>query len=681
MAVLSQDQTFPLPPRDEPGTSNDPAPVRKRAPAKTLTAVEVKIRYAAAQRGIRDVQQEYWLNHAFILGHQWLWYNPATFRLDEMPRDPDRVQMTVNRMRANSRSLMGKLVQRELRFDVVPTAVDDSTVRGARIGESALAAIHHDHGWERLREAAGWLCWKGGTVGICLDWDPNKGELIAVTADNKQAYEGDTVETVLSVAEMAVQPGSHDAEKATWWIKAQALPPEEVQIMFNMEDLPSPDINAGMAPFQQKLLAASMNRNNGQMVDLTMVLTYYERPNSNRPEGGVVVVVNDHVVDGPKPWPFPWKDRLNLFIARETYIENRWVGDTVLGQARSVQTAYNASWSSIVEHMKLAGNARLFVPQSSIDLMEQLSDNPGELVPYPDGIAPPVWQSPPQMPAWWIEQPKELADAMDDIMGSHGVSHGEDVPNIQSGYGLSILMENDESPLARLAKEHAIMWGNVASHVLKLYEAEVTTPRSSVVNTPGHAPETARWSGPDLQGQTRAVVPLDAVLPRSRAAMQALADKAMQMGLITTFAEYARIAELPGQHELEEAIAPDVARARRENAGMGMGKQAIPYEIDDHDIHMREHRNDMKTPRFELLDEDTKQLYYTHIQAHETMAAEAAGRIAAQQAVNPALAVTPDRAGTPNPNLESVQMASRFNASNQMAKASMPTGTLAPTHR
>lgn len=673
----SQDQVFPLPSGDKPGQSDNLAPNPRPTKTPELSAVYIKNQYAKGVHSVRDFLHEYWLNHAFLLGHQWLWFNPETRRLDELPRDPDRIQATVNRMRANSRSLMAKLTQRKLQFDVLPTAVDDATVRGARIAESAIEQTAHDHDWEHKREEAAWLCWKGGTAGICVDWDPNAGDMIAVSADNKEVYHGDSVETVLSIAEMVVEPGAHNGEKANWWIKCQALPPTQVQALYNLPELPAADINAGLSPFQQKLLVSTMNRNGGQLVDLTMVLTYYERPNHMRPEGGVAVVVNDHLVDGPKPWPFPWKSHLNLFLSRETLVEHRWAGDTVLNQARGIQVLLNAAESAISEHMKLAGNARLFVPQSSIDVMEQLTDLPGELVPWPDGIAPPSWEAPPQMPPWWIEQPDKLAQMMDDIMGVHDVSRGEAPPNIQSGYGLSILSEQDESPITRLSKELATMWGKVASACLKVFEQEITAKRESVITGGGHVPETARWSGKDLQGQTRAEVPLDAVLPRSRAAMQAMATNMMQMGVITDFAQFAKIAELPGQHELIEAINPDVARARRENALMSQGRQAVPMEIDDHEIHMREHRNDMKSPRFDLMPEDEKQLYYDHIQAHETMAAEAAGRAAAKTSVSPILGASPSREGQPpNPALAALTGANQTNFARQSARATLPFGTL-----
>ena len=49
------------------------------------------------------------------------------------------------------------------------------------------------------------------------------------------------------------------------------------------------------------------------------------------------------------------------------------------------------------------------------------------------------------MPAWWQERPVDLREAIDDIMGVHDVSRGEAPSNIESGYGLSILVEQDTS--------------------------------------------------------------------------------------------------------------------------------------------------------------------------------------------------------------------------------------------
>lgn len=626
-------------------------PLRKGKKAPDVNAAFIRDLYAKAAAFVSAETHEYWLNHAALQGEQWVWYNPVTNRLDQLPRDPERVQVTINRLAPNTRTIMGKLTSRELRFDVMPTQADDATIRGAKIAEALLMDLKREHDWEGKREDSLRATWKGGHSAVAVDWDASAGTPVTdpdeVDDDTDRVVAtGDTVETVLAAPDFVIEPGVVDAERARYWIKVQALPPQDVQGRYNLPDAPAADASAGMSPFQQKILNAHLNRDSDK-ADLTLVLTYYERPNPLRPEGAIAVVVGDKVVEGPKPWYFPFRDHLNFALIRETRQEHRWTGTTVLSDARPVQVAFNASWSSIIEHLKLAGNARLKMPQSAVDLIDTLTDTAGEILAYPDGTAPPEWLTPPQMPAWWIEQPEKLKVEMDDIMGVHDTSRGDAPSNIESGYGLSILAENDATPLGRLVKEHAIAWGKVASMVLRLYVKYATEPRTARVLVPGQAPESTKFTGKDLAGQVDAEVPVDAVLPHSRAAMQAFAEKALQMGLIRNVAQFVRLAEFPGQDDLITAVAPDVSRARRENHQMALGKAAIVEPFDDDEIHLQELTDFQKSVRYEMLDEETKNLFALHAQAHETQAAEKAGRTVAEGQVSTGLAATPNADGSP----------------------------------
>lgn len=612
----------------------------------------VRDRYETAIKAVRAEAQEYWLNHAFVRGHQWLYFNAQTRRLDQVPSDPDRVQVTINRMWPASRIAVAKLMQRQMTFEVMPEQADDATIRASRLSEAVVSAISYDHGWEVKRETNYWQTWKGGTAGICVDWDPRAGETASLAdtsaGETDPVMTGDTVETTLSIAEMAVQPGVHDAERALWWIKAQAMTPEDAQATYDLPVRPPADASIGLTPFQKKLLTSHVGQGE-EPIDMTLVLTYYERPNRQTPQGRVAVVIGNEFVDGgEKPWPFPWKDRLNLVITRETPIENRWAGETVLSAARPVQVAYNASWSSIIEHMKLAGNARLMVPNSALDIIDQLTDLPGELLPYADGLEKPSYVSPPQMPQWWIEQPVRLGKEMDDILNVHDVSRGTAPVNIESGYGLSVLAEQDSTPVTRLAKEAAQAWGRVASLCLKLYQANVKETRKASVRAPGQGGELVTWTGQDLMGQTTATVPLDAVMPRSRAAMQALAEKLLTMGQITSFSQFARIAELPGQRDMIEAVNPAVAKARRENHLLKAGRAIVPEPFDVHASHIEEHNVFRMSVRWDEMSDTDKELVNQHVQAHEVLAAEAMGRQVSKVAVDPALAAVPDADGAPS---------------------------------
>jgi hypothetical protein len=110
--------------------------------------------------------------------------------------------------------------------------------------------------------------------------------------------------------------------------------------------------------------------------------------------------------------------------------------------------------------------------------------------------------------------------------------------------------------------------------VLKLYEANVRDSRQSMIYGPSNIPEVVSWSGGDLVGQTTATVPLDAVMPRSRAAQAAYAMQLYDRGIIQSGVELAKIADLPDQDSLIEGIDPDTARAERENTTWRLASRA-----------------------------------------------------------------------------------------------------------
>lgn len=597
----------------------------------------VKDRYHNALRNTLDERREFWLNHAYLLQRQWLWWNNQDKRIEEMPRDGDRVQAVYDRLLPNTNTIMAKALQKDLTFDVNPTAADDATILGARTAEAVVETTRLDHDWEHLREQNLRGAWEGGFSAIAVDWDPTAGREIE---DN--LYEGDTIETVLNATEFVVEPGSRIGERSRYWIKAQAVPPKEVQARYRMANEPEADATAAMSPFNQRLLQT-------ELTPLTLVLTYYERPNFLSPDGRIAVVVGGEFVEGPKPWPFPWRDHLNIAIVRETPIEGKWTGETKLTSARKVQALLNATMSNIIEHLKLAGNARLMVPESSADLINQLDDTPGQPLFYSDGGTQPNYLSPPQLPVWLSELPQQLMTQIDDITGVHAISRGATPMNApDSGYGLSIIAEQEDTPIGALIKEMTIAWGKVGTMCLQLFEQNVKETRGAVlVKGAGLAPQTIKWTGKDLMGQTRASVPVDAVLPRSRAAMQQFAQTMMDKGLIGSIQQFALIAELPGAQDMIQMVAPDVSKAQRENHGFAESRVFLPAQFDNHGTHIQEHLDFCKSPRFEAMSKKDQTNILNHVKAHEVMAAQQQANAVARGTVAPALAGVPRADGGP----------------------------------
>ncbi len=561
--------------------------------------------YDEASRHVMGPMRSYWLNHAFVRGMQWLRWNAAVTRLSEQVEDRDRIQAVFNKMRANQRTIISNLTQRNLVFEVTPTGADDESVRAARLAEAILRDLHRNQRWEVIREEHMAATCKGGTAALMIEIDPDTGLPIIKP---------------LSLAEFIVEPGSRSAESARWCIKVEALPPKTVKALFEMRKEPPADAHAGLAPFQHRMLHQSFGSGESTLPPLTKVLTYYERP-MGKGKGGFQVVIDGKVVQ-KGDWPFPFEDRLPIAVARETVEENQWWGTTYMDDVRKIQVILNGIWSGVAEHAKELGTIRALFPASAEPYVEEMVDKPG-FQPWPDGVELPSYLEQPRMQTWYESILDRASMMIDDIMGVHDVSRGMAPANIESGTGLSILSEKDSSPTGRLLKETARCWSDCAKMALQIYQETQKKEKTLVVDA-GFGPERFPHRGSDLSSEFEVRVPEEEIQSRSRTAMIQQADKMLQMGLIQSPAQYVRIADLPGSDDIIAGISPQIAKAKRQNSQMARGEIGNPEwdKDDDHDVHIEEHRAFMSTKRWEMLPEKIQKLFSDHVQIHKNFKAK-----------------------------------------------------------
>lgn len=593
----------------------------------TITAAKIRDLYEKGVRDIREQILEYQLNAAYLEGQQHIYRHQYTNQIVQIPKPKRRVRATVPRLGPESRRIFSKLLKRPLVFEVTPDSPDDESIRGAAIAEGVLLDLARRQKWERLREEVALGAWKGGTAFLCLDWDSQAGRYLGSTPSGKSMGEGDVRVTALSIVEGATEVGTRDVERACFFIKAQALPPAEAKKIYNLSAEPSSDASSANSPVQTRLVRSS---NGGEIPkNLCLVLTYYERPSNDNKKGTVATVIGNQIVDGPHPWPFPFTDRLNIVCVRESIVEGRWTGRTVVSDAVPIQTALNHATTSALEHLKQAGNARLQNNSIEKNNAENWTDNPGEFVFYDD--QPWAWLSPPSMPDWWQRVPEWLAQAMDDAIGVHDVSRGNAPANVESGVGLSILAEQDDTPTGRISQTLADAFSDLATMVLQTYEKNVLMAETRTVRIQDeHAPimEKFTWNGLSFAGQTVARVPYDAVAPINEAARFARGMALMDRQVIQGGPQLAAYVDVPGLNAGDwlARINPQVAKARRENYQMGQGETCIPADFDDHATHIQEHNNFRLSGRYERMDDQNKQIIDLHVQAHSTLAAEEMGQ-------------------------------------------------------
>ncbi len=608
-----------------------------RSSVKRPSAAAVKEKFEAARKSQDWEQKRYKVALAYLSGDQYVYINGAKGTVEEMARtNEDRARLTDNRMASGTRTLTAKLLQRPLVFEVIPTGSDDATIRQARTAEAVAIDLWERQRWEATHRETAWrTMWAGGTAVLSVDWDRTAGQGLGVDEEGRPVGTGDVRISVSNVCEAYTEPGVRDIETAAWWIKAEALPPKVVQAHYKMEKEPKADSITMLLPSARAGWAQAAGPPN-----LVMVFTYYERPSPANKDGVVSTVVGEQVV-AADPWPFPWSDRLNCLALRETVVTDRWCGESILWQAPSIQNAINASLSNTIEHLKYVGNVRGITPDSNMEFLDELTDLPGEWLAYASASGKPEYLEPPNMPAWLTGMADRLDGRLDDLLGVHDVSRGQSPGGIQSGVGLSVLLEADTTPVGLLARRMADGFGRLMSMCLELFALNVTETRTAKVRV-GRQTEEWHWTGAEIGAQTRALVPAESVVPRSHEATRARALEMVKLGLIKSMDDYELLADVSPRDRYSETINPQVGKARRENFLMGLGRPVIPRDFDPHDLHIKVHNGYRASQRYDESSPEEQKMCDDHVLAHEVMAAEDAAKKLLQTAQSPALAGAPE---------------------------------------
>jgi hypothetical protein len=615
----------------------------ERGREKSL-ADTVRDKWEKADRALSTERRDFWMNLSFFHGQQWVFWHGSRREVAEFPRpkDSDRVRLTINRIQPNLVNVLAKLTKRQLTFEVGASSATDDTMAGARLAEDILEASRQDQDWENTRVEALFSTLLGATAAVLVEWDGTAGEELERDPDSGQVTgTGECQLTALNIAEFALEPGSRRPQDARWCIVARAMPPEQAKEKYRLSETPKADSTSAATPLQRRMWE---ERGYPANVDLCTVYTLFERP-TNDSKGRRVTVIGDKVVE-QGGWPYPYK-RLPLEVFRCQVIPMRWTGHTFVTDSRPLQAAYNHARSNMAEHMKLAGNARMAVPDTSMEYWEDLTDEPGEYVPYDasGGQGAPHWIEPPNIPRWLIQEADRLKEELDDIMYTHAISRGEAPGDRNSGLALSVLAEKDETPLGLIARDQQHGWAAVGSMVLELYKAKVTETRQAAIQTEAGVPIIREWNGKMLRDQTRATVPLESVLPHSRAAMQAwvmnLAQNFPSVAQSLNGPVLARMLELPKAAGFGELIDADVAKAQRVIHLLSVGIPVLPESFDNHKVMIAEVNRWRKSMAYDNSEPEIRSLVDDFVVAHQRLAEEEALRQREANMLMPGLGAIP----------------------------------------
>lgn len=588
-----------------------PTVLQSTADRKKLTYCNDMFNKAKNER--QQFEKTWYSSLAFYFGRQYTVWKPgvAGTALYEPAAPPWRVRLVANKIRPIIRTELSKVTKETPQAYVIPASSEDSDTLAARAAEGVVEHLFRTLELNKvLRQAQFWNITCG--VGYIKDWyDPRK---------EQDGVPGAIEIEVLNPWHIFVPDiAQQDIEKQPFVIHSLAMTPDEVERRYGKRVVADSVTGTGL---DQKFLSAIGV--NTQPKTMTAVKEGWFRSCKQFPEGAVVVWTGETLLSSFEEG-FIYDHGQYPFTKFDHVPTGRFYSDSIIPDLIPLQKEYNRTRSQIIEAKNRMSKPQLMAPKGTIDA-NKLTSEPGLLVEYQPGFAPPQPIPLQNIPGYVIQELDRTQRDMDDISSQHEVTKGRTPPGVTAATAISYLQEEDDSKLswtvASLEEGVQKVGRHFLGHVIQFWDAE----HSIRVLGMNDVYETQLLSNIDIKGNTDFIVQAGSATPRSKAAKQAFLMELGKIGWITPDRAL-RYLDMAETGKLFEEMQLDARQAQRENLRMmSLEGQALPInDWDNNEAHLLEHNRFRKTQVFENAPEEVMNAFQDHIEMHKQVLSQSMG--------------------------------------------------------
>jgi len=529
-------------------------------------------------------------------------------------------------------------------ISVVPATNDAIDVKSAQISKKIINALSSKIDFNQIiDEATKWseIC---GTVFYKVVWNNELGQTIAINEEGKKVKGGDVDISICSPFEIFPDSISRERiEDCESVIHAKVFSVDEVKRKYGI-DICGEDINIfslDSTSFGLGGLGYSFSANKiaeGVKKDSVIVIEKYIRPNSENPNGRLIIVAGDQLVyDGEMPYENgSEREREFPFIMQKCMNQpaSFW-GASVIERIIPVQRAYNAVKNRKHEFLNRLSMGVLNVEDGSVDL-DNLEDEglcPGKVLVYRQGSKAPEFLTGEKLSGDFAEEEKKLLDEFSSISGVYDISEDRYVASNLSGSALEILINQYQQKLSSASDNMKNAIKMLAKQVLRLYKQYALVPRLARIAGENSEVDIFYFNSNDISSDDirfEAEDDFGENVRDRRDMIFSLVDKGLladDNGKMSNRMKI-KILELLGYGLWENAQDQSelhIKKAGKENLDMLACDEKKPSEIDNHELHINEHICFMLSQDFEEKvknNQKIEEIFLNHIRKHKIMLKE-----------------------------------------------------------
>ena len=590
------------------------------------------------------LEQQWAINIAYLTGHQWIVFDKSSRKIVEKPKELWEERVTINRIRAIIRTELAKITKSKPQFNVIAASNEEEDIDAGKVGTQAVDFVWRNSNMDEKRfKTALWQITTGTGI-IKTYWNPNLGDDVQLNtldeqgdfALDEQGQEvmqnkalGDIDNSVVSPFNFRFDPSATEFDDAKWCVEDILRTTDEVMETYNVEVVPDGGLSS------TNLFNGILANINGQQTDYkpvkvkdgVIVKEYWEKKSVKHPKGRHITIASGKLLqyeDNPY-------DRLPYFLFAHNLVPGRVHGASNIEDLIPIQKEYNKTRTQRRLNQTRTGNQRMLVEANS--LIDEPTNEPGEIVEYKMGKNMPQWELPPSEPGHiQAELELQLRD-FEDVSGIHEVSQGSTPSGVKSGIAISFLQEQDETKFGPIVHNIESTYEKWAQFVLVLIQQNYIEPRMIKIVGKNNQVEVKEFQGSDLKGNTDVKTIAGSAMPKSTAARQDFVLNLWDRKIISDPQKALKLLEFGAIEEVFEDLSIDVNQAKAEQKQWLKGDFGhMTRDFYNHEIHIAEHNKYRKSDDYEK--SQFQQQVDDHVAQHSMYAQQLAQTIAAANVVN-----------------------------------------------
>lgn len=470
-----------------------------------------------------------YLNIAYYAGKQWLSYDKVNKKLIEPPKSPYKTRITANRIQPIVRTELAKITKSKPIMNVIPASDSEEDIASANIGDKVTSYIEYELDCQKSdKECILWgLTTEAGYIKPF--WDITKGDKIDDTTKT-----GDINIDVVSPFEVKYDPSAKKWSEVRWLAFEKARDVYYVKQMYNKDVTPDDTlVSSNIFESQLKNLNSNFATAFKPMKNGVKVTEYWEKPTPKYPKGRRVTFANDVLLLSEEDIGFGENDNtereLPLFPFFHIKVPGRVQGMSIVEQLMPIQKEYNLTRSQIVDHRKYMTNPKWIAESGT--LIEDITDEPDQVIEYRPGSAPPHRDQPTDMSQGIYKNLEQCIEEFYFISGQQEVSHGSTPPGVTSGIAISFLEEQDDTKLGPSIANWIDCKQAYMSYLLKMIRFKYDIPRTIKLVGDNNKVEVMQFEGSQLTS-TDVRIQEGSMQQNSKTAKLELVSNLVKLGLL-----------------------------------------------------------------------------------------------------------------------------------------------------